>query len=94
MLWYNLLDVAILNAYAISMAQSPNFMGCVNNTRRLFIKKLVKEFVIPHMQRHMEGHSHLAKVITGAMRRCGVMKESHTTTTQPQGQSSLPKYKG
>ncbi|KAJ8408857.1 hypothetical protein AAFF_G00246750 [Aldrovandia affinis] len=69
------------------MAQQPNLMGGVDNTRWLFIKELAKKHVIPLMQRHMEGSSHLQKVITKAMERCGVMKESHATTTQPQGQS-------
>ncbi|KAJ8402480.1 hypothetical protein AAFF_G00365630 [Aldrovandia affinis] len=86
LLWHNLLDVATLNAYAF-MVQHPNFMGSVK-TRWLFIKMLVIGLVIPQMQGHMEGSSHLPKVITEAMGRCGVMKESHATTTQPQGQSS------
>ncbi|KAJ8409222.1 hypothetical protein AAFF_G00234200 [Aldrovandia affinis] len=32
-LWYNLLDVATLNAYTIFMVLHPSFMGGVNNTR-------------------------------------------------------------
>ena len=81
-LWYNLLDVATLNVYTIFMPKNPNFMGGVNSTRRLFIKELVKELVMPHMQRRMEGCCNLPKVITEAMERCGVIKESHATTTQ------------
>ncbi|KAM3624864.1 uncharacterized protein V6R79_002933 [Siganus canaliculatus] len=60
-LWYNMLDVATLNAYTNFTAQHPDYTGGVNNARRLFIKELGKELVKPHMKRRMEGtakHSH------------------------------------
>lgn len=37
-LWYNMLDVATLNAYINFTEQHPDCMGGVNNARRLFIK--------------------------------------------------------
>ncbi|XP_060905369.1 piggyBac transposable element-derived protein 1-like [Labrus mixtus] len=47
-LWYNMLDVATLNAYTNFTAQHSDYMGGVNNARWLFIKELGKELVMPH----------------------------------------------
>ena len=58
-LWHNVLDVATLNAYTNFTAQLPDYMGGVTNARRLFIKELGKELVMPHMKRRMEGTPHL-----------------------------------
>ncbi|KAJ4921293.1 hypothetical protein JOQ06_026240 [Pogonophryne albipinna] len=82
-LWHNVLDVATLNAFTSYTAQHPGYMGGVTNARRLFIKELGKELVMPHMRRRMEGTSHLQTHITEAMERCGLKKVS-TATTQPQ----------
>ncbi|XP_067101197.1 piggyBac transposable element-derived protein 4-like [Osmerus mordax] len=82
-LWYNLLDVATLNAYSLFTAQHPDYMGGVTNARRLFIKELGKELVMPHMKRRMEGTPHLQKHIIEAMGRCGI-QTLKPTTTQPQ----------
>ena len=54
-LWHNVLDVATLNAYTNFTAQHPDYMGGVTNARRLFIKELGKELIMPHMKRRMEG---------------------------------------
>ncbi|CAB1351868.1 unnamed protein product [Coregonus sp. 'balchen'] len=70
-----------------NLAMNPNFMVGVNSTRPLFTKVLLKELVIPRMQRRTEGCCNLPKVNTEAMERCGVMKESRATTTKSsQGQ--------
>lgn len=82
-LWYNMLDVATLNAYTNFSAQHPDYMGGVTNGRQLFIKELDRELVIPHMKRRMEGTPHLQKPITEAMERCGIKKQN-AATTQPQ----------
>lgn len=82
-LWYNMLDVATLNAYTSFTSQHPDYMGGVSNTRRLFIKELVKELIMPHMKRRFEGTPHLQNHITEAIGRCGVQKQN-TPTTQPQ----------
>lgn len=81
-LWYNMLDVATLNAYTNFTAQHPYYMGGVNNARRLFIKDLGKELVMPHMKRRMEGSPKLQKHIIEAMGRCGLTKQSTATTQQ------------
>ncbi|KAL2095507.1 hypothetical protein ACEWY4_010226 [Coilia grayii] len=79
-LWYNMLDVATLNAYTSFTTQHPGYMGGVNNARRLFIKELGKELVMPHMKRRMESTPTLQKHIFEAMGRCGLEKQSIATT--------------
>ena len=80
-LWYNILDIATLNAYTFFTAQHPEFKSGITNARRLFLKELSKELVIPHMRRRLEGCPQLQTPITDAMvSRCGVTK----ATTQPQ----------
>ena len=79
-LWYNILDIATLNAYTFFTAQHPEFKSGITNARRLFLKELSKELVIPHMRRRLEGCPQLQTPITDAMGRCGVTK----ATTQPQ----------
>ncbi|CAJ1066750.1 piggyBac transposable element-derived protein 4-like [Xyrichtys novacula] len=81
--WYNMLDVATLNAYTSFTAQQPDYMGGVNNARRLFIKELSKELVMPHMKRRMESTPTLRKHAIEAMGRCG-LKRLNTATTQQQ----------
>ncbi|KAE8289463.1 hypothetical protein D5F01_LYC11164 [Larimichthys crocea] len=82
-LWYTMLDVATLNAYTSFTAQHPGYMGGVSNARRLFIKELGKELVMPHMKRRMEGTPKLQKHIIEAMGRCQ-LKKQNPATTQPQ----------
>lgn len=82
-LWYNMLDIATLNAYTNFTAEHPGYMGGVTNARRLFIKELGKELVMPHMKRRMEDTPTLQKHIIEAMGRCGIEKQN-TATTQPQ----------
>lgn len=79
-LWYNVLDVATLNAYTIFTAHHPDYMGGVTNARRLFLKELVKELVMPYMKRRLEGMPLLQSHIIEAMGRCGIEKQN----TRPQ----------
>ena len=55
-LWYNILDIATLNAYTFFTAQHPEFKSGITNARRLFLKELSKELVIPHMRRRQEAN--------------------------------------
>ena len=73
-LWHNVPDVATLNAYTNFTAQHPDYMGGVTNARRLFIKELGKELIMPHMKRRMEGTPQLQTHITEAMGRLWVKK--------------------
>ncbi|XP_032436406.1 piggyBac transposable element-derived protein 4-like [Xiphophorus hellerii] len=81
-LWYNMLDVATLSAYTNFSAQHPDYMGGASNARRLFIKELGKELVMPHMKRRLEGTPKLQKHIIEAMGRCGLKKDTATTQLQ------------
>ena len=47
-MWYNVVDVASLNAYVLFTAQHPEFGQGLTYKRRLFLSKLVLEFVLPH----------------------------------------------
>lgn len=76
-LWYNMLDVATLNVYTNFTAQHPDYVGGVSNARRLFIKELGKELIMPHMKRCMDGTPKLQKQIE-AMGRYGLKKTKHS----------------
>ena len=61
-LWYNMLDVAVMNAYTLFKGVHPEYMKGVNHKRRLFLKELVKELVIPHMTwRQKQPRAHEAR---------------------------------
>uniref|UniRef100_UPI00358F8AC9 piggyBac transposable element-derived protein 4-like n=1 Tax=Myxine glutinosa TaxID=7769 RepID=UPI00358F8AC9 len=74
-MWYNLLDVATLNAYVLYTAQHPEFMQGLMHKRRLFIKELVLELVKPHMQRRLEDNPRLPKNIVTSMEIFGVAQQ-------------------
>lgn len=78
-----MLDVGALNAFTIFTAQHPDYMNGVPNARRLFIKELAKELIMPHMNRRMETSVHLRRNVTEAMATCGV-KRGSAETTHPQ----------
>ena len=46
---YNMLDVAVMNAYTLFIDVHTEYMNDVNQKRRLFLKELVKELVMLHM---------------------------------------------
>ncbi|KAJ8401900.1 hypothetical protein AAFF_G00374810 [Aldrovandia affinis] len=54
-LWHNLIDVAMLNAYTIFKAQHPGDLGGQNDTWRCFIKVLSKELVMPLIRKRADG---------------------------------------
>ena len=70
--WYNVLDVASLNAYILFTAKHPKFHHGVSYKRRLFLRELVLELVLPHMKNRAEGTPWLLKNITAAMEIFGV----------------------
>lgn len=72
-LWYNMLDVATLNAYSIFKAQHPNDKGGIPE-RRLFLRELSRELILPQMQQRLEGNGSLNSTIIDAMQRCGVAR--------------------
>lgn len=64
-LWYNVLDVASLNAYTNFTAQHhSDYMGAVTNAQRLLSKELGKELFMPHMKRRIEGATPISKSIS------------------------------
>ncbi|KAL7856813.1 hypothetical protein SRHO_G00157120 [Serrasalmus rhombeus] len=82
-LWYNLIDIATLNAYTFFTAQHLEFKSGITNARRLFLKELSKDLVTPHMRNRLECCPQLQTPIIKAMERCEVTK----ATTQPQERS-------
>ncbi|XP_051508182.1 uncharacterized protein LOC127414289 isoform X1 [Myxocyprinus asiaticus] len=91
LLWYNMLDVAVVNSYSIFIAQHPNFLSSGHSMQRLFMKELVKELVMPQMHRRCEETPKLPKTILEAMKICGVVKSWPGITSQLQEQSDLRK---
>lgn len=49
--FFNMIDVAALNAYIVFTQEHPNYNTGTTHKRRLFLKDLAKELVMPHMQR-------------------------------------------
>ncbi|XP_054866815.1 piggyBac transposable element-derived protein 4-like [Amphiprion ocellaris] len=62
-LWYNMLDVATLNAYTNYTLEHPDYHAGLSHTRRLFIKELCKELVMPHMTRRLAETLNLPKIL-------------------------------
>lgn len=73
-LWYNMIDVATLNAYSFFSAQHPEFYTGIINGRWHFLTELSKELVTPHKKSRLEGTPTLPTYITESMGRCGVTK--------------------
>ncbi|XP_050982427.1 uncharacterized protein wu:fj13e08 isoform X2 [Labeo rohita] len=87
LLWYNMLDIAIVNSHSIFIAQHPSFMGGGHNTQRLFIKELVKELVLPQIHRRREESHGLSMNILEAMDRCGMPTSLSAVSSELQEQS-------
>lgn len=73
-LWYNMIDVATLNAYTFFKAQHPEFYSGITNARRRFLTELSQELVKPYMRSRLECVPNLQTSITAAMEKCGVTK--------------------
>ncbi|KAL7837320.1 hypothetical protein SRHO_G00270310 [Serrasalmus rhombeus] len=76
-LWYNMIDIATLNAYSFFRAQHPEISTGITNARRHFLTELSKDLVTPHMKSRLEGTPNLPTYITEAMGRCGVTKTAN-----------------
>ncbi len=87
LLWYNMLDIAIVNSHSIFIAQHPSFMGGGHNTQRLYIKELVKELVVPQIHRRREESPGLSMIIVEAMDRCGMPTSLSAVNSKLQEQS-------
>ena len=62
-MWYNLLDVAALNAFLIFSTQNPEFEVGKTHKRRLFLRNLAKELVIPQMRRRLRVTTNLRSTV-------------------------------
>ncbi|KAL1262856.1 hypothetical protein QQF64_005595 [Cirrhinus molitorella] len=87
LLWYNMLDVALVNSHSIFIAQHSSFMGGGHNTQRLFIKELVKELVLPQIHRRRTESHGLSMNILEAMDRCGMPTSLSVVSSEFQEQS-------
>ncbi|XP_067278005.1 piggyBac transposable element-derived protein 4 [Pseudorasbora parva] len=87
LLWYNMLNIAIVNSFSIFNAQQPSFTGGGRNTQRMFIKELVKELVEPQIHRRREESHGLSKNTLEAMGRCGVPTSLSAVTSEIQVQN-------
>uniref|UniRef100_A0A8C4PWH1 PiggyBac transposable element-derived protein domain-containing protein n=1 Tax=Eptatretus burgeri TaxID=7764 RepID=A0A8C4PWH1_EPTBU len=74
-MWYNVLDVAALNAFVLYKSQRPEFMQCVTYKRRSFLKELAQELVTPHMQSRLQANPRLPKNIVSSMEIFGVTQQ-------------------
>ena len=79
-MWYNLIDVAALNAFLIFSTQKPEFEVGKTHKRRLFLQNLAKELVIPQMRRRLRVTANLRSTVLVAMERCGVRREENVGT--------------
>lgn len=48
-IFYNMIDIAALNAFIAFTKEHPNYQKDVSHKRRIFLKELAKELVIPNM---------------------------------------------
>ena len=79
-IWYNLLDVTLLNAFVVFSTQKAEFEVGKTHRRRLFLQNLAEEFVIPQMRRQLKVTTNLWSTVLVAMERCGVRKEENVGT--------------
>lgn len=81
--FFNIIDVAALNAYIVFTKEHPNYNIGVTHKRRIFLKDLAKELVIPHMQRRST-NPNLRRSVRECMSRfidiCGP-PAAHTSAT-------------
>ena len=71
-LLYSMLDVAVINAYTLFIDLHTEYMNGVNQKRRLFLKVLVKELVMPHMAWRQKQPA-LKRYVKDAITECGLI---------------------
>ena len=79
-MWYNLLDVAALNAFVVFSTQDSEFEVGKNHKRRLFLQNLAEELVIPQIRRRQRVTTNLNSTVLVAMEQCGVRREENVRT--------------
>uniref|UniRef100_UPI00358F4BCF piggyBac transposable element-derived protein 4-like n=1 Tax=Myxine glutinosa TaxID=7769 RepID=UPI00358F4BCF len=79
-LWYNILDVASLNAYVLYTSQHPECNPGLMHKRRLFLKELVLELVTPQMQSRLDDNPRLPRNIITSLEVFGVTQPSARST--------------
>jgi len=73
-LFGNVVDITGLNAYHLFIKLHPDYIPNRTDRRRLFLKELYKELVIPQMQARLESSNGLQKPVLDAMKHFGVQK--------------------
>ena len=89
-LWHIMLVIATLNAFTTFKSLQPNYMKRVTHARKLFIKELTKQLVMPFMIKRHSTPS-LQKSIKEAMMRCGLT--FHNAVVVQQHQTPATKWK-
>ena len=70
-MWYNLLDVAALNAFIVFSTHNSEFQIGKTHKQRLFLRNLAEELVIPQMRRRLRVTANLQSTVLVAMERRG-----------------------
>ena len=87
---YDMIEIAALNSYTTStLIKHNDSEGKVNHVRRLILKKLAKQLVIPNMKRRKEFLC-IRRPTVEAMDRCA-LRFGHTTASA--GYTKLSKKK-
>ena len=79
-MWYNLLDVAAPNAFVVFSTQKSECEVGKAYKRRLFLRNLAEELVIPQMRRWLRVTKNLRSTVLVAMKRCVVRREENIGT--------------
>ena len=79
-MWYNLLDVAKLNAFVAFSTQNSVFESGKTHKRRLLLRNLAEKLEIPQMRRRLRVTTNLRSTVLEAMARCGVRGEENVGT--------------
>ena len=79
-MWYNLLDVAALNAFFVFLTQNSEFEVGKTHKQRLFLRNLAEELVIPQMTRRLRVTTNLRSTVLVAMEKFGIRREENVGT--------------
>ena len=82
-MWYNLLDVAALNAFVVFSTQNSEFEVGKTHKRRLFLRNLAEELIILQIRRRLKVTANLQSTVLVAMERCRVRREENVGTVSP-----------
>ena len=79
-MWYSLLDVAALNTFVVFSTQNSECDVGKTHKRRLFLRNLAEELVIPQMRRQLRVTTNLWSTVLVAIERCVVRREENVGT--------------